>query len=674
MTLDSGALDHLCRLARLELPAEEAAALRADLARILDYVAVLQRTRSKSEEPHRAPIAETGTSPRDDQPRIRLAWREDLVRWSAEAADALSQAPEFLENHFAVPTVVVSEAKLSRGGSDARTTDGIENHAATLHALGSAAEPPSGSSPGSDAGRSEFHLPRSVAYSEIGRLRLTTATETLFESAEEILARISTGDVSARSAVEACLIRITQAEPRVLALVSVDHEAALARADELDQARAAGDALGSLHGLPIVIKDNLAHRGRPLQCASRILGDYHAAYTATAVERLEQAGAIVIGRANMDEFAMGSSCENSAFGATANPWDLTRVPGGSSGGSAAAVAAGEAWVSLGSDTGGSVRQPGAFCGLVALKPRYGRVSRHGLVAFASSLDQIGPLGRWARDVALVYNAIQGVDPLDATSAPGDHAIDLARLDGTISGIRLGVPRGWLGEGVDPEIVRALESTLRVFESLGVEMRDVELPSPRDLIATYYVLANAEASSNLARFDGVRYGRRASGAPDLDTLYRWSRGEGFGVEVKRRILIGTFVLSAGYYDAYYGEALRVRDELREQMNALRNSVEAILLPAAPTTAFRLGEKLQDPLSMYLSDLFTIGANLIGNAAVTFPAGKSSEGLPVGMQLYGCGDRNDEELLLRLVRAFELASDGLGSLADPVSPLMREWGRA
>ncbi|MFN8548970.1 MAG: Asp-tRNA(Asn)/Glu-tRNA(Gln) amidotransferase subunit GatA [Candidatus Eisenbacteria bacterium] len=484
-------------------------------------------------------------------------------------------------------------------------------------------------------------------------------------SAEAMAQAVRTKRLAARDLVGASFARVREVEPSVHALLSVREEPARARAAEIDARVARGEDPGPLAGVPVAIKDNIVDRGGSATCASRILEHFVPTYSATALARLEAAGAIVIGKANLDEFAMGSSTENSAFGPTRNPWDPTRVPGGSSGGSAVAVAAGEVPLSLGSDTGGSVRQPGAFCGLVALKPHYGHVSRYGLVAFASSLDQIGPMARNARDCALLLNAIAGHDPMDATSLCETPRVDLEALERVPSPMRLGVPRAWLREGLDDDTRRVFEEACTRFVGLGAALIDVTLPEPRHAISTYYILANAEASSNLARFDGVRYGHRSASAHDLDAVYEESRGEGFGLEVKRRILMGTFVLSSGYYDAYYAKAQAVRALLTAEFNRVLESVDAILLPTAPTSAFKLGEKVDDPLAMYLSDIFTITANLVRNPAVAFPAGQSREGLPIGLQLYG--RPRDEETLLRLVRAHEQVYDGAGSAASSASPV-------
>jgi aspartyl-tRNA(Asn)/glutamyl-tRNA(Gln) amidotransferase subunit A len=408
-----------------------------------------------------------------------------------------------------------------------------------------------------------------------------------------------------------------------------------------------------LDGVPIALKDNLAAAGEPCGCASRILEGYVSPFDATAVARLREGGAIVVGRTNMDEFAMGSSTEHSAHGPTRNPWDLSRSPGGSSGGSAAAVAAGVVPLAFGSDTGGSIRQPAAFTGVVGMKPTYGRVSRFGLVAFASSLDQIGPLARTAEDCALGLDLVSGHDPRDSTSLPEPPTRCREALGGGAAGLVVGLPREYLAaDGADPDVLRAVEEAARELEKAGAALREVTLPHTRHAVATYYLIATAEASSNLARFDGVRYGRRAPGASGLTDLYERSRSEGFGPEVKRRILLGTYVLSAGYYDAYYRKAQQVRSLLRRDFAAAFEGCDALLTPTAPEVAFRVGERTSDPLRMYLSDVYTVSANLAGVPAVSLPCG-FAHGLPVGLQLVGRA--GDDATPLRLADAFQRRTD-------------------
>jgi len=405
------------------------------------------------------------------------------------------------------------------------------------------------------------------------------------------------------------------------------------RAGALERAAAVENSNGALAGLPIALKDNICVAGRQTSCGSRILGHYHPPYNATVVERLNQSGAVIIGKTNCDEFAMGSSNENSAFGPVRNPWDTSRVPGGSSGGSAAAVAAGIVPVALGSDTGGSVRQPASLCGVVGLKPTYGRNSRYGLVAFASSLDQIGILGRRVEDVARVLTVIAGRDPHDATTADVPVPDYTASLTGDLKDARLGFPRALFGEGLDREVADAVKAVVDVYRDLGAEIVDVDLPHAKYAIAVYYIIATAEASSNLARFDGVRYGFRAEDAPELRQMYRKTRAEGFGAEVKRRIMLGTYVLSAGYYDAYYLKAQKVRTLIRNDFLSSFERCDAIITPTAPSTAFALGEKVDDPLAMYLNDIYTVTANLAGVPGISVPCGLSAERLPMGFQLLG-----------------------------------------
>jgi aspartyl-tRNA(Asn)/glutamyl-tRNA(Gln) amidotransferase subunit A len=461
-------------------------------------------------------------------------------------------------------------------------------------------------------------------------------------TATEMRRRVAARDLSCEELTRAHLDRLAAVEPGLGAVLRPLEDRALDRARSQDRNLAGGDEAGPLAGVPVVLKDVLDVEDLPTTCGSRILGDYRPPYTATAVARLEAAGAIVIAKANMDEFAMGSSTENSAFRPTKNPWDRGRVPGGSSGGSAAAVAARMAPVALGTDTGGSIRQPAAFCGIVGLKPTYGRVSRYGLVAFASSLDQIGPLARTVEDVARVSSVLCGHDPLDSTSA-GEAVPDFAEaLERDPEGLRIGVPWGFLAEGVDPETLARFREALEALEGAGASVVEVPLPHLSHAIATYYVVATAEASSNLARYDGVRYGRRAAGATDLGSMYGRSRDEGFGAEVKRRIILGTFVLSSGYYDAYYLRAQKVRTLIRRDFEAAFESCDVVATPTTPTPAFALGEKTEDPLQMYLEDVFTVPANLAGIPGISVPCGLAG-GLPVGLQLLG--RRFDEETLLR-----------------------------
>jgi aspartyl-tRNA(Asn)/glutamyl-tRNA(Gln) amidotransferase subunit A len=469
---------------------------------------------------------------------------------------------------------------------------------------------------------------------------------------ESLRSQFAEGKTTARGAAEAAVEAAESLNETLNAFLEIDRAGAIRRAGELDESAASNEAASSsLRGVPIAIKDNICVRGLQASCGSHILGPYHPPYDATAVERLNAAGAVIIGKTNCDEFAMGSSNENSAFGPVRNPWDTARVPGGSSGGSAAAVAAGIVPVALGSETGGSVRQPAALCGIVGLKPTYGRISRYGLVAFASSLDQIGIFGRNARDVASVLGIIAGRDEHDATTADVAVPDYAGELGGDLKGTRIGVPRALFGEGLDEEVRTSVESAIEAYRELGAEIVDIELPHAKYCIAVYYIIATAEASSNLARYDGVRYGFRAEDAPTLREMYRRTRDEGFGAEVKRRIMLGTYVLSSGYYDAYYRKAQQVRTLLRQDFQRAFTACDAIATPTTPTTAFLLGEKTDDPLAMYLNDIYTCTANLVGVPGISVPCGLSSEGLPIGLQLVGA--HWSEGLLLRLAHAYQEA---------------------
>ena len=461
------------------------------------------------------------------------------------------------------------------------------------------------------------------------------------------------GDFSAREVVDAFLSRVEDVDSRIMAFLTLTPEKARAQADALDRARARGEAGGRLCGVPVAIKDVLSTRGVRTTCGSRILENYVPPFDATVVARLYAEGAVLLGKTNMDEFAMGSSTENSAFQKTVNPWDPECVPGGSSGGSAAAVAAREAPLALGTDTGGSIRQPAALCGVVGLKPTYGRVSRYGLVAFASSLDQIGPFGRTVADAALTLGVIAGHDPLDSTSSREPTEDYLGRLDGPLSGFKVGVPQEALTSGLDSEVKASYDDAVRTLQNLGVDPVDVELPHASHAVACYYLVATAEASSNLARYDGVRYGLRAAGDRTLAEMYGETRDRGFGREVKRRIMLGTYVLSAGYYDAYYVKAQKVRTLIANDFRRAFEKVDAVAFPTSPTPAFKLGEKVDDPLQMYLSDVFTITANLAGTPAISVPCGFSGGGLPLGFQLVG--RHGGEATLLRLAHGFERATE-------------------
>ncbi len=471
----------------------------------------------------------------------------------------------------------------------------------------------------------------------------------------ELLGLLEAGEVTAESLVGHYLDRISEGDGQLRSYLYVDGEGARQRARDIDQRRSAGQALGELAGLPIAIKDNMCTEGRPTTCASRILENFRPPYSAHVVELLESADAIVLGKTNLDEFAMGSSTENSGFFPTRNPWDPERAPGGSSGGSAAAVAAGLAPWALGSDTGGSVRQPASFCGVVGLKPTYGRVSRYGLVAFASSLDQIGPITRTVADAALLLRTIAKPDERDSTCADRPVPDYLAELGKPVKGLRIGVPKEYFGEGLEPAVEQAVRQALRVYEGLGVEVEEVSLPHTEYAVATYYIVATAEASSNLARYDGVQYGFRSSEpVEDIVDMYSRTRAEGFGEEVKRRIMLGTYALSSGYYDAYYLKAQKVRMLIKRDFDEVFQRVDAVACPTSPTVPFKLGERTDDPLAMYLSVVFTISANLAGLPAISVPCGLADGRLPIGLQLIA--PPFAEPLLLCLSAAYEAESEG------------------
>jgi aspartyl-tRNA(Asn)/glutamyl-tRNA(Gln) amidotransferase subunit A len=470
----------------------------------------------------------------------------------------------------------------------------------------------------------------------------------------ELSARLARREISAREVMQSCLDQIARVDGRIHAFLSVDEADALAQAEAADQLLAReGAAARPLLGIPVAIKDVIAVKNQPLTCASRILDRFISPYDATVIEKLRAGGAVVFGRCNMDEFAMGSSTENSAFGPTRNPWDLERIPGGSSGGSAAAVAADECIASLGSDTGGSIRQPAALCGVVGLKPTYGRVSRYGLVAFASSLDQIGPFTKNVADAALMLRVLAGHDPRDSTSVPEPVPNYAAALEGEIRGLKIGLPKEYLIGGLDAEVKSAVDAAVKTLAELGAEIVEISLPHTEYAVAVYYIIATAEASANLARFDGIRYGRRVTGADPVE-LYCRTRGSGFGPEVKRRIILGTYALSSGYYDAYYLRAQKVRTLIRNDfLNAFKR-VDAIVTPTTPTAAFKLGEKSEDPLQMYLSDIFTISCNLAGICGLSVPCGFTrSPRLPIGLQLLG--RPFGEETILKIAAAYERQTD-------------------
>ena len=500
-----------------------------------------------------------------------------------------------------------------------------------------------------------------------------------YSSALDLLGKLVAREVSSVALTSDFLDQVAAHDATIHAFLWCDRTAALTRAAEVDERRRAGLPLGPLAGLPVAVKDNLCTCGKPTTCASRMLEQFAPPYDATAIARLEQADAVILGKTNMDEFAMGSSTESSFFGPTRNPWDPHRVPGGSSGGAAASLAAGMTPLSVGSDTGGSIRQPASFCGVTGLKPTYGRVSRYGLVAFASSLDQIGPLGRSVADVALLLKVLAGHDPRDSTSARVLVPDYPQTVTQPLDGLTVGVVREHFGEGLDGEVEAAVREAVRVYRSLGAKIREISLPHSKYAIATYYIIAPCEASSNLARYDGVHYGYRTDEAAMLaewnaerrqleargDTkaldnmdstlvrMYRRSRAEGFGAEVKRRIMLGTYALSAGYYDAYYLKALRVRRLIRHDFDEAFRDADVIAGPVAPTAAYRIGEKIDDPLAMYLGDLYTVSANLAGLPAISIPCGFTSGSLPIGLQLQG--PPMQEERLLRAAHMFQQATD-------------------
>jgi len=455
-------------------------------------------------------------------------------------------------------------------------------------------------------------------------------------------------EVTCREVTEAVLKRIEKVENRIHAYITLLSDSAMEQATLADTRYEKGQA-GPLTGIPLAIKDLICTKGIRTTCGSHILENFIPTYDATVIEKLKTAGAVFVGKANMDEFAMGSSTENSFFGPTHNPWDLVRIPGGSSGGSAAAVAADECIASLGSDTGGSIRQPAACCGVVGLKPTYGLVSRFGLVAFASSLDQIGPFGKDVRDIALLMNGISGHEPRDSTSVDIPVPDYRRALINDVRSMVLGVPREYFIEGIDPEVESAVREAIRTLEKLGAKVVEVSLPHSEYALAVYYIIAPAEASSNLARYDGVKYGFRAKGNHDLLEMYKESRSQGFGAEVKRRIMLGTYALSAGYYEAYYRKASQVRTLIQEDFRKAFSQCDVLLMPTAPTPAFKLGEKVDDPLQMYLSDIFTIPCNLAGLPGLSLPCGFSRQGLPIGLQILG--NHFQEEKIFRVAYAYE-----------------------
>ncbi len=463
---------------------------------------------------------------------------------------------------------------------------------------------------------------------------------------------VSRGEAKVSEILESVLKRIDQVEEKVRSFITLTPDLALRETKRLDEKVGKSEELGRTGGIPLAVKDVLCTKGVRTTCASRILENYIPVYDATVIDKLKREDMVMVGKTNMDEFAMGSSTENSSFGPTSNPWDLTTVPGGSSGGSAAAVAAGEAMWSLGSDTGGSIRQPASFCGVVGMKPTYGLVSRYGLVAFASSLDQVGPITKDVRDCALLMSILAGHDPLDSTSLPGEPPDYLSSLREDIRGLKLGVPEELWGEGLAPGVRACVESALRLLEELGAMVEFTSLPSLKYALSAYYIIAPAEASSNLARYDGVRYGYRSEESEDVMEMYSRTRARGFGQEVKRRIMLGTYALSAGYYEAYYGQAQKIRTLIVRDFQSAFQRFDLLVSPTSPTTAFKLGEKVDDPLSMYLSDVCTIPVNLAGIPAISIPCGLD-QGMPVGIQFIG--KALDEATVLRAAYSLERALD-------------------
>ncbi|MBI2987474.1 MAG: Asp-tRNA(Asn)/Glu-tRNA(Gln) amidotransferase subunit GatA [Deltaproteobacteria bacterium] len=468
----------------------------------------------------------------------------------------------------------------------------------------------------------------------------------------ELHGKLKKREVSSVEVTESVFRRISATEDKLHSYITLCRDKAIAEAKQADERLGKGGESSPLLGIPLALKDIFLTQGVLTTCASKILGNFVPPYDGTAVRKLKEAGAVAVGKTNMDEFAMGSSTENSAIAITHNPWKLDRVPGGSSGGSAAAVAADQCIAALGTDTGGSIRQPAACCGIVGLKPTYGRVSRYGIIAFASSLDQVGPMTKNVTDCALMLEAVAGYDPSDSTSVNAPVPAYASFLNGDAKGLRVGIPKEYFIPGMQPEVEQAVKEAIRVLEKNGIRIEKVSLPHTEYAVAVYYIIATAEASSNLARYDGMKYGYRAL-ARDLTETYTRSREQGFGAEVKRRIMLGTYALSAGYYDAYYLKAQRVRTLVKKDFEAAFRKCDAIITPTAPTTAFKIGEKTQDPLQMYLSDIFTISANLAGLPAISVPCGFDAEGLPIGMQIIG--RHFDEATILRLAFAYEQATE-------------------
>ncbi|NOZ21999.1 MAG: Asp-tRNA(Asn)/Glu-tRNA(Gln) amidotransferase subunit GatA [Planctomycetes bacterium] len=472
-------------------------------------------------------------------------------------------------------------------------------------------------------------------------------------SAADIRNEVTSREVSAVDVAKAALARVAALDPKIKAFMHVNEALVLEVAKAVDEKIAAGNEAGKLAGVPVAVKDNMCTIGQPTTCSSKILQNFMPPYDAHVVERLRAEDAVIIGKTNLDEFAMGSSTENSGFFTTRNPWNLDRVPGGSSGGSAAAVAAGIVPLSIGSDTGGSIRQPAGFCSVYGMKPTYGRVSRYGLVAFASSLDQIGPFARNIVDTALLLEVLSKPDKRDSTCADLDVPPYCAEIEQAPEGLKIGIPKEYFGEGIEPDVEAAVCAAMEVYRDAGVELIDISLPHTEYAVATYYIVATAEASSNLARYDGVHYGHRSEQAGDIIEMYSASRAEGFGDEVKRRIMLGTFALSSGYYDAYYLRASKVRNLIKMDFDAAFEKVDCILCPTSPTEPFKIGDRTDDPLQMYLSDVLTIPTNLAGLPGISIPCGFTKGGLPVGMQILG--KQFDETTILRAAKVFEDRTD-------------------
>ena len=477
-------------------------------------------------------------------------------------------------------------------------------------------------------------------------------------TALELGEKIKAKEVTVREAVDAVIGQIKEAESEIHSFVTIDEEGAYAQAEEIQKKIDVGELTGPLAGGPVAVKDNMCIEGQLTTCSSKILSNFKPTYTAEAVENLRKAGAVIIGKTNMDEFAMGSTTETSAYGITRNPWNLEHVPGGSSGGSCAAVAAGETYLALGSDTGGSIRQPSSYCGVTGIKPTYGTVSRYGLVAYASSLDQIGPVGKDVSDCAALLEIIAGHDTKDSTSMKREDLQFSKELTGDIKGMKFGVPEEYLAEGLDPEVKASFMGVLDTLKELGAEVEFFSIKTMEYMIPAYYIIASAEASSNLERFDGVKYGFRAAEYEGLHDMYKKTRTAGFGEEVKRRIMLGSFVLSSGYYDAYYLKALRTKALIKKEFDQAFGKYDVLLAPASPFTAPKIGESLKNPLAMYLGDIYTVAVNLCGLPGITVPCGKDSKGLPIGIQMIG--DCFMEKKILRAAHAYETSR---GSFAVP-----------